>query len=282
VPQRFCARRAALRVLVLGVAAAALSGAQTLRFALIGDRTGEHVEGVYEQVWKQVAALKPAFVLSVGDTIEGLEDAAAETQWQQVMHMLPALPLYLAPGNHDVWSAASEQLYRRYSKHDLHYGFDSGPVHVTVLDNSRSDEFSAAEVAFLEEDLKAHRAQPVKVVVSHRPSWLLNAMLGNTDFPLHQIAKKYGVQYVVAGHVHEMVRAAVEGVEYVSMASAGGHLRASGKYEDGWWFGFALIEVTDGRVKFELRELGEPYGKGRVTTLADWGKAGLNVPATRR
>ena len=62
---------------------------------------------------------------------------------------------------------------------------------------------------------------------------------GDTTFPLHRLAKKYGVQYVIAGHVHEMLHFTLEGIEYVSMVSSGGHLRASGKYEDGWFFGYA-------------------------------------------
>lgn len=244
--------------------------AQTLRFALIGDRTGEHAPGVYERVWKAIAAEKPDFVLSVGDTIEGEHDATAESEWQEVLKRLPALPLYLTPGNHDIWSPFSEELYRKYAKHDLHYGFDAGPAHFTILDNSRSDALSTSELAFLEADLKMHERQPVKFVIMHRPAWLLPAMLGDTSFPLHRIAKKYGVQYVIAGHLHEMLHAEMDGVHYISMASAGGHLRATGKYEDGWFFGYAIVEVTPSGAAFTIHEL-----NGRTTTLGNWGKSGL-------
>ncbi|MDE3196458.1 MAG: metallophosphoesterase [Acidobacteriota bacterium] len=244
--------------------------AQTVHFAVIGDRTGEHAAGVYEKVWNAVAAEKPAFVLSVGDTIEGGRDAAADAEWREVLRGLPSLPFYLAPGNHDVWSAMSADLYRKYSKRDLRYSFDAGSAHFTVLDNSRSDAMPDAEMAFLEEDLKAHSAQPVKFVVSHRPSWLIPAVLGDRSFPLQRLAKKYGVQYVIAGHLHEMLHAEVDGVHYVSMASAGGHLRASEKYEDGWFFGYAVVDAGKSGVKFTIHEL-----NGRTTDLALWGKAGL-------
>jgi hypothetical protein len=59
------------------------------------------------------------------------------------------------------------------------------------------------------------------------------------------------------------------------MASAGGHLRASGKYQDGWFFGYALIEVSGKSAEMHIQELGAPFGQGRSTTLKDWGKAGL-------
>jgi 3',5'-cyclic-AMP phosphodiesterase len=250
----------------------------SFRFVIIGDRTGEARPGVYERVWHDAAAENPAFVVSVGDTIEGLNDETADAEWRQAEKMLSSwsrFPLYLAPGNHDIWSARSEQLYQKYSGHPLHYGFDYAQAHFTVLDNSRSDQLSAAELAFLEEDLMEHNSQPVKFIVSHRPSWLLKAVIGDPNFRLHQIAKKYGARYVIAGHAHEMLHAELEGVDYISMASAGGHLRASGKYDDGWFFGYAVVDVNAKGAEFSIHELSAPYGQGRVTALSEWGRAGL-------
>ena len=264
----------------VGILAAA--GPDGFHFAIIGDRTGEHIPGVYEQVWKDAAADKPAFVLTPGDTIEGLRDDTAATEWQQVQETLKpwaALPLYLTPGNHDIWSDASEKLFRQYAKHPSHYSFDYGSAHFTVLDNSRSDFLSPTEMAFLEEDLKAHQSQKWKFIVSHRPSWIVNALFGDPAFPLQQLAKKYGVQFVISGHIHQMFHAEIDGVTYLSMESAGGHLRASGKYEDGWFFGYSEVDVSPKGVDFKIHELGPPLGEGRTTTLADWGKSGL---VTRR
>ncbi len=251
--------------------------ADSLRFVVLGDRTGEAQPGVYEQVWSDAAKENPAFVLSVGDTIEGLKDEAADAEWRQVEQLLKPFqryPLYLAPGNHDVWSLASERAFRQHAR-GLHYSFDYGSAHFTILDNSRSEQFSAEELAFLEADLKAHAAQPVKFIVSHRPSWLANVALRNPNFPLHLLARRYGVKYVLAGHVHQLLHFELEGVTYVSMASSGGHLRASGAYKDGWLFGHASVEVNGRDVEFQIGECGPPHGDGRITKLADWGMAGL-------
>ena len=196
---------------------------------------------------------------------------------EQTLSAWSRFPLYLAPGNHDIWSERSEKLFRKYSGHPPHYSFDYGQAHFTILDNSRSDQLSAAELTFLEEDLKAHKEQPLKFIVSHRPSWLLNAVLDDPNFALQQIAKKYGARYVIAGHLHEMLHAELEGVTYISMVSAGGHLRASAKYEDGWFFGYAVVDVSGKNAEFRIHELAAPYGKGRSTRLNDWGKAGLQV-----
>jgi predicted phosphodiesterase len=252
----------------------------TFHFVLLGDRTGEAQPGVWERVWKEAADEKPAFFLGVGDTIQGGDDATAESQWRQVKLTLAPyarFPLYLAPGNHDVWSPTSEKLFRKYTSHPLHYSFDHGVLHFTVLDNSRDDGLSAEEMAFLESDLQQHQAQPVKFIVSHRPSWLLNAALRNPHVALHQLARKYGVKYVIAGHVHELLHVDLEDVSYVSVPSSGGHLRLSGQYEDGWFFGYTLVTVHGTDVTLQIKELSAPYGKGRVNSLADWELTGLKV-----
>ena len=135
--------------------------ADNLHFVLLGDRTGEAQPGVYERIWRDLAATQPAFVLSTGDTIQGLNDATAEAEWREVRRLLEPyrrIPLYLAPGNHDIWSDASERLFRKYAERAPHYSFDSGGAHFAVLDNSRSDAWPAGELAWLESDLREHAA----------------------------------------------------------------------------------------------------------------------------
>ena len=252
--------------------AAAWAAPLSFRFIVLGDRTGEAQPGVYEEVWREAANTNPAFVIGVGDSVEGLNDARAEAEWQsfnEVVARWQRLPLYLVPGNHDIWSAASEKLFQKYAGHPPHYSFDYAQAHFTILDNSRTDELPADELSFLERDLKSHAAQPVKFVISHRPSWILHALVGDTNFPLHQLAHRYGVQFVIAGHVHQMLHYKVEGIEYVSMVSSGGHLRATKNYDDGWFFGYAAVEVHGSEVAFHIHQL-----NGRATDLKNWGSAG--------
>ncbi len=250
----------------------------SFRFVLLGDRTGEARQGVYEEALREAAQEHPAFLLTVGDTIQGLVDATAESEWKDVERLLAPyrkIPLYLTPGNHDIWSPASEKLYVKYSGRPIHYGFDYGDAHFTILDNSRSDDLPESEMAFLRSELEAHAAQPVKFIVSHRPSWIAPAALGITEFELHRLAKKYGVQYVIAGHLHQMVHMELDGVTYLSMPSAGGHLRMSMKYEDGWFFAYTVVEIKGRQIIIQVHELKPPFGSGRITSLSDWGKLGL-------
>lgn len=283
---RFAILPLALGVWLLGNRATAQRGAtqnDSFRFVILGDRTGEAEPGVYERVWQEAATENPAFVLSVGDSIQGLNDATAEAEWRQFEQILTPyrrFPLFLAPGNHDIWSARSATLFQKHAAHlaqpphPAHYGFDYSQTHFTILDNSRSDSLLPEELQFLQTDLEAHKDQPVKFIVSHRPSWLVDAMFQNPRSRLHQLAKQYGIQYVIAGHLHQMLDIDLEGVTYLSMASAGGHLRGTMQYRDGWFFGYALVGVRGQAVDFHIKELKPPQGQGRVTELKDWLRAG--------
>ena len=75
-------------LLVLSAAAAAVNRAtqdsnDSFHFEILGDRTGSAVPGVFEEAWKEADASQPAFVLSVGDSIEGGNDETAESEWIQ-------------------------------------------------------------------------------------------------------------------------------------------------------------------------------------------------------
>jgi Icc protein len=247
--------------------------AASFHFVILGDRTGEAQPGIFEQVWQETIAEKPAFVVTIGDTIQGLNDATADQEWRDAERIFKTgVPLYLTPGNHDIWSDLSEKLFRKYSGHPPHYSFDYEQAHFTILDNSRADQFSTAELAWLEADLRVHEKQPVKFLFSHRPSWLIEVLLKNPQSRVHQLANKYGVQYVVSGHIHQMLHADFEGVTYLSMPSAGGHLRASEKYEDGWFFAHTLVDVDGDAVHFQIKEI-KP--SRRVTSPDAWGASGL-------
>src|ERR1700676_2880305 len=147
----------ALGIWLLGNRAAAQRAATqngSFRFVILSDRTGEGEPGVYERVWQEAAMEDPAFVLSVGDSIQGLNDATAEAEWRQFEQILTPyrrFPLFLAPGNHDIWSARSATLFRKHAAHPAqppqlaHYGFDYAQAHFTILDNSRSDSLPPEE-----------------------------------------------------------------------------------------------------------------------------------------
>jgi hypothetical protein len=264
---------------VIGIRGAA-EPQNDFHFSILGDRTGGAIPGIYGRVWREIDLLHPDFVINVGDTIEGGDDERAEFEWLQlraIWDRYSAYPLYFTPGNHDIWSEASEKVYREQTGRPPSYSFSHQNAHFTVLDNSRTAELSEAQLDFLEADLKKHHDRRPKFVFFHKPDWLLHVKVRNRAFPLHQICRKYGVDYVISGHGHQFVRGVLEGVVYLEVGSSGGRLRGqeSGQgFRQGWFFHHVWARVTGTKVEMTVKELDGAPGRGRMFRVEEWGEAG--------
>ena len=265
-----CGRGAAvtMRLSVGLILFAAHAYAASFHFAIIGDRTGRAVPGVYEEAWREAAASHPDFALTVGDAIEGGDDTAARAEWEGVKPAwMRKAPVYHTPGNHDIWSQASEAVYVRETGCRPSYSFDFRGAHFVVLDNSRTENLSSAQLQFLESDLKNSRATGPILVFFHRPFWLVPLKLRAADFALQRIAKKYGICCVISGHGHQLQSAMQDGVLYLEIGSSGASLSGAGRagigYDEGWFYQYAEVTVEGRSVAFEVRELIQPYGEGR-------------------
>ena len=278
-------RSIAATALLIAVAILAFAdrGTEDFHFVVLGDRTGDAQPGVFEEALREAAASHPDFVVTVGDAIEGGVDAHTSDEWNSVLKTVeqnaPHLQFFFTPGNHDVWSDASAQAFEHYTKHLLHYSFDYGQAHFTVLDNSRTDQFSPEELSYLEDDLSKHSGQPLKFVISHRPSWILQALVGDRKSVYQQLAEKYHVQYFISGHIHQMLYFRVKQSDYLCMPSAGGHLRGNKRYESGWFFAETQVEVHGTGASFTIHELKSPFGQERTSRPQNWGAAGLVISA---
>jgi predicted phosphodiesterase len=261
--------RKALGFFTALIALAAASWGADFRFAILGDRTGGANGAVYEQVWREIDAERPAFVINVGDTIQGGNDARAEAEWQAVRRAWSrySIPLYFTPGNHDIWSEASRQVYQRQTGRPAFYSFDFGGAHFTVLDNSLELALSDAQMQFLERDLEAHRSLAPKFVFFHKPFWLAFLKLGSGEFPLHKLARKHGVTAVVSGHGHQLVALQRDGVRYLEVGSSGAHFEppVSGDgFDQGWFYHHVVVDVQGGQARFTVKEAAPRYGRGRT------------------
>lgn len=235
------------------------------RFSILGDRTGDAEPQVYESVWRDVSALHPDFVINVGDTIQGGNDATAEAEWRALRPLWDRskLPQFFTPGNHDIWSDISRRIYEKETGHPAFYGFNYQDAHFTVLDNSQTENLSGQQMEFLERDLQQNKGRDPKFVLFHKPFWLIPIKFQSSQFPFHQLIQRYGVRYVISGHGHQYVRAVQDGIVYLEAGSSGGKLKGQG-FAQGWFFGQILAHVTAARVEMTVKEIGEPLGKGRT------------------
>ena len=261
------------RLLIGALAAFALftagSPANNFRFVILGDRTGDAQPGVYEQVWREVDAIQPDFVINVGDTVQGGNDATAASEWRALRPLWERhrYPMYFTPGNHDIWSAASRAVFEEQTGHPSFYSFNYQNAHFTVLDNSQAPDLSFNlpddQMQFLERDLERNRDREPKFVFFHKPLWLIPVKFQNSQFAFHRLMVKYGVRYVVSGHGHQFVRESLDGVTYLEAPSSGGKLKGQG-FAQGWFYGHVSVAVAGPNAEITVDEIGPPFGQGRI------------------
>lgn len=232
----------------VSVAAEAVSLSENpVRFAVLGDRTGGPQEGIFEQIVIEAERLKPEFVMTVGDFIDGYSTDTAQlmSEWDTVLTMFEAfsVPIHLVAGNHDISYDAAEPVYRRYAG-EPNYSFDHRGIHFTVLDNSRweaSTELPEDYITWLENDLKENRAAAYTFVFMHKPFWYKTTVQGFPD-TLHTLFKAFGVDAVVTGHFHQYFAGEYDGIKYTSLGSSGGGTPAD---QIGPKYHFAWVTVDD-------------------------------------
>ena len=259
------------------VAPAQPAPANDFHFSILGDRTGSAQPQIYGRTLREIAMLSPDFVINVGDSIQGHDDAKTDLQWQEVkaiwakhitqMH-------YSLAGNHDVWDDRSAALYTRHTGFPLHYSFLHQNALFVMLDNSRSDAPDASEVRFLEAELTRHAQAAPKVVFFHKPFWETPLSKGDSSFPLHAILRKHGVGHVICGHRHKFIRYVKDGIAYMACGSSGGDmngklLRGEG-FAQGCFYHHIWVRVKGPEIRFTVRELDGMGGHGRMFAAEDW------------
>jgi predicted phosphodiesterase len=251
------------------------------RFSVIGDRTGSAMPQIYGRVWREVDLLHPDFVVNVGDTIQGGNDATAQSEWSELRPLWQRYkhyPLYFTPGNHDIWSDYSRRIYEKETGRETFYSFNYQDAHFTVLDNSLQNELTPGQYGFLIEDMEANKSKSPKFVLFHRPYWIAQVRVGNRDFELHKIVKKYGVDYVISGHGHQFVRLTLDGVVYMEIGSSGARIGKAREQPDafrnGAFYHHAWARVKGSKVQFTIKEIDGPDGKGRMFRAEEWTETG--------
>ncbi|MGC8793550.1 MAG: metallophosphoesterase family protein [Bryobacteraceae bacterium] len=273
---------AALAFLMLGAGMPAPQAPDNdFHFSILGDRTGSAAPEIYGRIWREIDLLGPAFVINLGDTIQGGRDEGAEADWQQVLPTLERYrryPLFLVPGNHDIWSEHSRKLFEKYADRKPPYSFDYQNAHFVVLDNSQGTVLSDDQHEFLEKDLRAHRNRRPKFVFLHKPYWLAPLRLGSGEFRLHQLARQYGVDYVISGHTHNFARVERDGVTYIVVGSSGAslarYLSDPANFSRGFFYHHVWVWVKGSEARFTIKELSAPGHLGRMFRAEDWGPDG--------
>jgi len=249
-------------------------------FAVVGDLHGSGSIEVPEQfktILKELNILRPDFIVSTGDSIEGYEDDEAQIRgewdaWHAVVQgSLDGIPYYPTPGNHDAWSQLSEKLYKEIVA-PLWYSFDYGDCHFVILcsaDENYQGGIRPEELAWLEADLKANANAAHTFCFIHKPMWYKGQEDGWQYWydKIQPILVKYGVDYFFSGHWHVYEDYGdVDGVHYIISGGAGGTLDTRRPDNLGPFYHYLLVTVDGDRVDVAVMKIGAVNAVDIVTS----------------
>ena len=100
-----------------------LDDPQEFHFAIVSDRTGGERKGFFEKGIASINLLRPEFVMSVGDLVDGrgVGEAELRRQWDEVEGFIGRLkmPFFHVVGNHDIWTGFTGMTPARQTSIDL-------------------------------------------------------------------------------------------------------------------------------------------------------------------
>ncbi len=210
----------------------ALTDPNRFSIAIMTDRTGGHRPGIWMQAVERVNWLRPDFVVSVGDLIEGYtkDEAEIAAQWAEFLGFIDKMDMkfFFVAGNHDMANAKLHQTWRKQFGREW-YSFDYRGVHFVCLNSEDStSQIGQEQLAWLADDLAANKNARWTLLFLHKPLWIAaerDRQAGNPDSSnWSHVAELLGDRphTVFSGHVHHYVQYDRNGREYYSLATTGG------------------------------------------------------------
>ncbi|MEO0425588.1 MAG: metallophosphoesterase [Pseudomonadota bacterium] len=168
----------------------ALDGPERFQFLVVTDRTGGAREGVFADAAEKIDLLQPAFVMSVGDFIQGYTDdeQTLHAQWNAFDTIVDGIdaPFFYTPGNHDWQNEAMAKVWtERLGKSFYHFRYKD--TLFLVLNSELFDrrdapwwryewtqlfaDEQAEQLAYLERVLATHDDVRWTFVFVHKPYW---------------------------------------------------------------------------------------------------------------
>ena len=215
-------------------------------FVIVTDRTGGHRPGVFKSAMPKVNLLQPAFVVSVGDLIEGYtsDQESLDEQWDEFEGFVSRLdvPFFYTPGNHDMSNSVMSETWRtRFGPSYYHFLY-KGVLFLVI----NSELFGmvgnpatpvpgpwqqAEQLRHIEHVLAHHEDTRWTIVLTHQPLWddgredlVGDSAEPNIDPDWLQVEALLGDRNytVFAGHYHRYKKSTRHNRSYITLATTGG------------------------------------------------------------
>ena len=208
------------------------------QIAIMTDNTGGHRPGIWMKAVEKINLLRPTFVMSVGDLIEGYPESRerVEAEWQEFLGFMEHMEMkfFFVAGNHDLKDPLMHQIWREHFGPE-YYSFDYKGVHfVALCSEDPSTRLGDKQLEWLEQDLAAAKDARWTLIFLHKPLWVVSEReraAGNEDttgWPRVEELLGERPHTVFAGHVHYYAQYDRNGQKYYHLATTGGGSRLRG------------------------------------------------------
>ncbi len=209
-----------------------LNDPRRFQIAIMTDRTGGHRPGVWMDAVRKLNMLRPEFVVSVGDLIEGYTEnrQEVEQQWTEFLGFIDQMQMrfFFVAGNHDLTNSMMHRVWREHFGPEW-YSFDYKHVHfVCLCSEDPVEHISEEQLDWIRDDLGKNADARWTLVFLHKPLWTYaerDLAAGNADRTNWKKVEQLLVDRphtVFAGHVHHYVQYQRNNQQYYSLATTGG------------------------------------------------------------
>ena len=208
-----------------------------LQLAVVGDRTGLRRAGVFRHAMTRINLLQPAFVMSVGDLVDGYTEDPVKLdeerlEFSQIVGSLD-MPFFYTAGNHDIYNELSEDHWEsRLGRSYYHFIYHD--VLFIVLNSedppTRSGHIGKEQLAYVKQLLTKHSDPRWTFMFLHKPLWRYGAESNWSD--MEEILGDRSRVTFFAGHHHSCAKTARNGRTFYRLATTGGGSELTGP-EDG-------------------------------------------------
>ena len=219
------------------------------QFAIVSDRTGSHRPGVFASAVEKLNLLKPEFVISIGDLIEGYtedEDELAR-QWDEFDGLVNKLqmPFFYVPGNHDISNELmAKKWHQRFGPGYYHFIYRNVLFLCLNTEDSPSHFISGQQIEYFRKVIKANSKVRWTLVFLHQPFfWADKYRSKRETFEKFESLLADRPYTVFAGHIHKYRKFIRNGQKYYILAVTGGGM---GKEKDECQFDHIVwVTMTD-------------------------------------
>ena len=227
-----------------------LNDSDQFQFVVVTDRTGGQRDGVFEQAVQKINLMRPEFVMSVGDLVEGYLDNEEQNQreWDYFNGMINDLDMrfFYLPGNHDIWSDFSRQAWeKRFGTSYYHFVYNDVLFLAINSEDGRSTTMGQAQVDYFLKVLDEHQDVRWTMVFTHKPLWYYEEAYDRpTGWKPIEDALKDRKHTVFAGHRHRYLSFPRNNTRYIQLATTGGGSDLSGPIH-GRFDHFVWVTMTE-------------------------------------